>query len=560
MSSRYNFENDITFAEKQFAEATKRGVKRGKKLYRTKLMRKFGEDILTGIGQDIFTGINKRINDSADILHAQALPQKANYEVWNSRGAEIRKYEEDRIKNKMTEEEYLKQLYASQMKAQLESKYGPDINYNILNPFIDSEAGKLAAEGVDEYKAALAAALELPVFSQEVDANGNTAFDNFYRKHGSAPRTLGGRIVKKVTDVFKRENDETIEFKNQKAKDFLYGTAFYEKYGDFGAKIEAYDLATGRGNVLERIVRQAQLKGLWKNKLDLANAKVDQDITIQDGKIITEDFMIIPQLNATTGSLEVPPENRIKISREEVVDENSLVNVTHLNNLTDDLRGKFILNGEEINPQKQVLEALGTFPPTADKYKDALLLIAENPIWVKPDFAEADKRENAFQKYKSRMLQFATNDEGQLIAVESPPRSGIFIVRKDRMEDAEKLKLTDKHLVAKFEQFAGDVMAAHNQSSSSTSLDDLNQEEITKYLGDDKTKIDYFSSMVNDNDMVREVITKKIEDALTKNSNIERIDLGEIDFNDFDDASPFENPLRLFFDVKNQQYYIKIKA
>ena len=116
MSSRYNFENDITFAEKQFAEATKRGVKRGKKLYRTKLMRKFGEDILTGIGQDIFTGINKRINDSADILHAQALPQKANYEVWNSRGAEIRKYEEDRIKNKMTEEEYLKQLYASQMK------------------------------------------------------------------------------------------------------------------------------------------------------------------------------------------------------------------------------------------------------------------------------------------------------------------------------------------------------------------------------------------------------------------------------------------------------------
>ena len=66
--------------------------------------------------------------------------------------------------------------------------------------------------------------------------------------------------------------------------------------------------------------------------------------------------------------------------------------------------------------------------------------------------------------------------------------------------------------------------------------------------------------MVNDNDMIRDVITKKIEDALAKDSNIERIDLGEIDFNDFDDASPFENPLRLFFDVKNQQYYIKIKA
>ena len=125
---RYNFESDITFAERQFSEARERGKKTGKEIYKENLKRKIGEQALGAIGKSVMTGINTNINNAAMRLHDQQIPQKAQYNNWNSRGEEIRGYEEQRIANKMTEEEYLKQLYSSQIRTQLEGKYGKDIN------------------------------------------------------------------------------------------------------------------------------------------------------------------------------------------------------------------------------------------------------------------------------------------------------------------------------------------------------------------------------------------------------------------------------------------------
>lgn len=558
---RYNFESDITFAERQFAEARERGKKTGKEIYKEKLKRKLGEQAIGAIGTSVMTGINTSINNAAMRLHDQQIPQKAQYNNWNSRGEEIRGYEEQRIANKMTEEEYLKQLYAGQIRTQLEGKYGKDINYNLLNGYIDSSAETLAAKGVNEYKTALKASLELPTFNSQVDANGETSFDKFYSRYGTAPKTLGGVISKGVSDMFKRETDETIEFKNKKAKDNLYGTQFYSKYGEFGSAIEAYDIATGRGNVLQNIVDQAKKEGKWKNTLDLKDAKIDRDITVKNGKLVTEDFLIVPEVDLETGNLLVRPQNRINVSTEIITDKDSIVPLSNVENLTKDLRASFRNSeGELINPQVEISKILfkDSDVPTRAKYGEALQLLLENPLWTKPDFQDAKNKEEAFERYRNRIIQFAADDNGRPLSIESPPRSGNFLIKPGRTfaSIAKEQGLDNESLMKDFELYGNEVNAAHGNNTNTSTLDDLNQQPINNFVKD-KSKIDYINTMSSADTMFGKHVSQIVEDSIATDPSKTRINLGLIDFNDFDDtnSSPFDIDLQLYYDVKTKQYY-----
>lgn len=558
--SRYNFESDITFAEQQFDEARERGKKTGKAIYREKLKRKLGEQALGAIGNSVMTGINTSINNAAMRLHDQQIPQKAQYSNWNSRGVQIRGYEAQRIANKMTEEEYLKQLYAGQIRTQLESKYGKDINYNLLNGYIDSQAGTLAASGVDEYKTALKASLELPTFNSQVDTNGETDFDKFYKRYGSAPTTLGGLINKRVSNMFKRETDETIEFKNKKAKDNLYGTQFYSKYGEFGSAIEAYDIATGRGNVLQNIVDQAKKDGKWKNTLDLKNAKIDRDITVKNGNLITEDFLIVPEVDPETGNLLVRPQNRLNVSTEIVTDKDSIVPIGNIENLTKDLRANFRnSNGELINPQVEISKILfkDGDVPTRVNYAEAFKLIAENPLWTKPDFQDAKNKEEAFERYRNRIIQFAEDNNGRPLSVESPRNSGNYVIKGGVYQKiALEQGLDNKSLMKDFEIYGNEVNAAYGNNTNTSMLDDFKQQPINNFAKDQSEK-NYLTNILSPDTLLGEHVSKIIEDSIAADPRKTRINLGAINFNDFDDtnSSPFDIDVQLYYDINTKQYY-----
>lgn len=557
---RYNFESDITFAERQFSEARERGKKTGKEIYKENLKRKIGEQALGAIGKSVMTGINTNINNAAMRLHDQQIPQKAQYNNWNSRGEEIRGYEEQRIANKMTEEEYLKQLYAGQIRTQLEDKYGKKINYNLLNGYIDSQAGTLAAKGVNEYKTALKASLELPTFNSQVDTNGETSFDKFYSRYGTAPKTLGGVISKGVSDMFKRETDETIEFKNKKAKDNLYGTQFYSKYGDFGSAIESYDIATGRGGVLQAIVDQAKKDGKWKNTLDLKDAKIDRDITVKNGKLVTEDFLIVPETDLETGNLLVRPQNRLKVSTEIVTDKDSIVPIGNIENLTKDLRASFRnFNGDLINPQVEINKILfkDGDVPTRVNYAEAFKLIAENPLWTKPDFQDAKNKEEAFERYRNRIIQFAVDDNGRPLSVQSPPTSGNYVIKGGNFQKiALEQGLDNESLMKDFELYGNEVNTAHGNNSGASRLNDLNQQPINNFLKD-KKKIDYINTMSSADTMFGEHVSQMVENSIATDPSKTRINLGLINFNDFDEtnSSPFDIDVQLYYDLNTKQYY-----
>ena len=557
---RYNFESDITFAERQFSEARERGKKTGKEIYKENLKRKIGEQALGAIGNSVMTGINTNINNAAMRLHDQQIPQKSQYNNWNSRGEQIRGYETQRIANKMTEEEYLKQLYSGQIRTQLEKKYGPDINYNLLNGYVDSQAETLAASGVDEYKTALKASLELPTFSSQVDANGETDFDKFYKRYGSAPTNLNGVISKRVSSMFKRETDETIEFKNKKAKDNLYGTQFYSKYGDFGSAIESYDIATGRGGVLQAIVDQAKKDGKWKNTLDLKDAKIDRDITVKNGKLVTEDFLIVPEIDTETGDLLVRPQNRLKVSTEIVTDKDSIVPIGNIENLTKDLRASFRnSNGDLINPQVEINKILfkdGDVPARVN-YAEAFKLIAENPLWTKPDFQDAKNKEEAFERYRNRIIQFAADDNGRPLSVQSPPTSGNYVIKGGNFQKiALEQGLDNESLMKDFELYGNEVNTAHGNNSGASRLNDLNQQPINNFLKD-KKKIDYINTMSSADTMFGEHVSQMVENSIAADPSKTRINLGLINFNDFDEtnSSPFDIDVQLYYDLNTKQYY-----
>jgi len=557
---RYNFESDITFAERQFTEARERGKKTGKEIYKEKLKRKIGEQALGAIGNSVMTGINTNINNAAMRLHDQQIPQKSQYNNWNSRGEQIRGYETQRIANKMTEEEYLKQLYAGQIRTQLEGKYGKDINYNLLNGYVDSQAETLAASGVDEYKTALKASLELPTFSSQVDANGETDFDKFYKRYGSAPTNLNGVISKRVSSMFKRETDETIEFKNKKAKDNLYGTQFYSKYGDFGSAIESYDIATGRGGVLQAIVDQAKKDGKWKNTLDLKDAKIDRDITVKNGKLVTEDFLIVPETDLETGNLLVRPQNRLKVSTEIVTDKDSIVPIGNIENLTKDLRASFRnSNGDLINPQVEINKILfkDGDVPTRVNYAEAFKLIAENPLWTKPDFQDAKNKEEAFERYRNRIIQFAADDSGRPLSMESPPTSGNYVIKGGVYQKiALEQGLDNASLMRDFEKYGNEVNAAYGNNTGASRLNDLNQQPINNFLKD-KKKIDYINTMSSADTMFGEHVSQMVENSIATDPSKTRINLGLINFNDFDEtnSSPFDIDVQLYYDLNTKQYY-----
>ena len=557
---RYNFESDITFAERQFSEARERGKKTGKEIYKENLKRKIGEQALGAIGKSVMTGINTNINNAAMRLHDQQIPQKSQYNNWNSRGEQIRGYETQRIANKMTEEEYLKQLYSGQIRTQLEKKYGPDINYNLLNGYVDSQAETLAASGVDEYKTALKASLELPTFSSQVDANGETDFDKFYKRYGSAPTNLNGVISKRVSSMFKRETDETIEFKNKKAKDNLYGTQFYSKYGDFGSAIESYDIATGRGGVLQAIVDQAKKDGKWKNTLDLKDAKIDRDITVKNGKLVTEDFLIVPEIDTETGNLLVRPQNRLNVSTEIITDKNSIVPLGNVENLTKDLRANFRnSNGELINPQVEISKILfkDGDVPTRTNYGEAFQLLAKNPLWTKPDFQDAKNKEEAFERYRNRIIQFAADDNGRPLSIESPPRSGNYVIRGGNFQKiALEQGLDNESLMKDFELYGNEVNTAHGNNSGASRLNDLKQQPINNFLKD-KKKIDYINTMSSADTMFGEHVSQMVENSIAADPSKTRINLGLINFNDFDEtnSSPFDIDVQLYYDLNTKQYY-----
>ena len=234
--ARYDYDSQIDFIQKQFDDAQKRGEKRGKRMAREALKTQaIGGFLNLGI-----RGINNVLNRKADELHMQQVPQLARYQ----------QYINDYSKTMNMLDPYLSR--------------GGAIQDNVRDYLYDSYVAE-AGEKFTEYepgsytdflfKKAQENSLTLTPIIQTLRQEGADVgslenFTNNYARYANhaTPRTIGGAIVKTVKDFFNRNNEETIKYNDEKAKNALYNTPLFNEITELGNAVRAYG-AQGNGVV-----------------------------------------------------------------------------------------------------------------------------------------------------------------------------------------------------------------------------------------------------------------------------------------------------------------------
>ena len=241
--ARYDYDSQIDFIQKQFDDAQKRGEKRGKRMVREALKTQaIGGFLNLGI-----RGINNVLNRKADELHMQQVPQLARYQ----------QYINDYSKTMNMLDPYLSR--------------GGAIQDNVRDYLYDSYVAE-AGEKFTEYepgsytdflfKKAQENSLTLTPIIQTLRQEGADVgslenFTNNYARYANhaTPRTIGGAIVKTVKDFFNRNNEETIKYNDEKAKDALYNTPLFNEITELGNAVRAYG---AQGNGVSAVIRDLQ--------------------------------------------------------------------------------------------------------------------------------------------------------------------------------------------------------------------------------------------------------------------------------------------------------------
>ena len=107
-----------------------------------------------------------------------------------------------------------------------------------------------------------------------------------------------------------------------------------------------------------------------------------------------------------------------------------------------------------------------------------------------------------------------------------------------------------------FELYGNEVNAAYGDNTNTSTLDDLNQQPINNFVKD-KNKIDYINTMLSADTMLGEHVSQMVENSIAADPSKTRINLGLINFNDFDEtnSSPFDIDVQLYYDLNTKQYY-----
>jgi len=107
-----------------------------------------------------------------------------------------------------------------------------------------------------------------------------------------------------------------------------------------------------------------------------------------------------------------------------------------------------------------------------------------------------------------------------------------------------------------FELYGNEVNAAYGDNTNTFTLDNLKQQPINDFVKD-KSKRDYINNILSPDTLLGEHVSKLIEDSIAADPSKKRINLGLINFNDFDEtnSSPFDIDVQLYYDINTKQYY-----
>ena len=270
--ARYD-DGGIQFAEDTFAKSRAYKEKQAKK------QEKFSRNLFAL--DTLVKGANFLINQRAEEADARMLPQKANYQAYNTKALDWRTREDERVKSGKSVERFLEDMYFDEMKTELSGNDAyKNLSANSYMSYLKDEAKKMAKANADEYNAIIAAATNIPDFED---------FTAFYEDQADVPRNLFSWITKGTKKILKRETEETIKYKNKKSEDALYGTKMYDKYKNLEAGLRAYEIAYGEGkkatDILDDLAEKNLLRGDYagpENDIDTFKIRIEDGIIYKD--------------------------------------------------------------------------------------------------------------------------------------------------------------------------------------------------------------------------------------------------------------------------------------
>lgn len=289
--SRYDYESQVKGFETIFSEAQERGEKRGKRMAREALK----TQLVGGLIGKGLEGITSLINERADALHFSQAPQRARYEQMLNDRQRIQTTLKPYIEQGGNKEDYLTNYYYDLYKTEAAAAK-PNANVASYDSWLRSEANKKAKSMIPVFDKMQQESIDVPSFEE---------FQEQYSKYANqvTPRTIGGAATKFVKNLFAKETDETLAYKNEKAKDILYGTSLFKESKELRDAIQEWN-AEGNGvvdviNALNEKAKNGEL--VFK---DLVDPKVIEWEEDSFGSTITKKGVLYISQDATGARVE----------------------------------------------------------------------------------------------------------------------------------------------------------------------------------------------------------------------------------------------------------------
>ena len=535
--ARYD-DGGIQFAEDTFAAS---------RAYKEKVAKdqeKFTRNIFAL--DKVVQGASFLINQRAEEADNKMLPQKAKYQALNTSAENWRTQEQERIQSGKTVVDYLSDMYYKDLETQAKEDYGY-LNKSQYAKALREQANILATANVDEYQALIKAANNIPTFED---------FTEYYEDQADIPRNLFSWVTKGAKKVFKKETEETLKIKNSKANDALYGTKMFDKYKNLSSSIHAYELATGEGKELTKIIDDLHLKtggAMAEFSKDLPGTPVYD----YDKGTITKTSQIWIATAKPNGAPEYLPENihDVKTSVQQMSDdEQGFLSEEAIEKLLSEVKTEY--KGKITD----ILYPDDDGKVTSKEVSMARKYLGEHTYMYEVDGSNMKSIEDGFEKYQSSRIMFMKIDSsgimnyqkgydessGRRIAID-PDMDGIYSFDPDLRERAEKAGLTSDSLRSEFtNKVLGQTAQPNvdpfiNATDIATLLDDKNQNLFNDFVNLDP-----------DGDFY-EVFKSKLETDDSDFVNLGTYDLSQV-FSDF--GFPKQTKT-IFFDRNNNRIIFK---
>ena len=500
--ARYD-DGGIKFAEDTFAAS------RAYKEKQAKDQEKFTKNLFAI--DKVVQGASFLINQRAEEADNKMLPQKAKYQALNTSATNWRTQEQQRIQSGKSVVDYLSDMYYKDFETQAKEDYSY-LNKNQYAKALREQANILATANADEYQSLIKAANNIPTFED---------FTEYYEDQADIPRNLFSWVTRGAKKVFKKETEETLKIKNKKANDALYGTKMFDKYKNLSSSIHAYELATGEGKELTKIIDDLHLK--TGGAIAGFSKEVEgSPIFDYEKGTITKEKSIWVATAKPNGTPEYLPENKHLVS-------------TSVKLMTDDEQGflsqeatEKLLSEVKIEYRGDITKILypdGDGKVTSAEVGMARKYLGEHTYMYEVDGSNMKSIEDAFEKYQSSRIMFMRIDangimnyqegfdegSGRRIAID-PQMDGIYSFDPDLRERAEAAGLTSDSLRSEFtNKVLGQTAQPNvdpfiNSTDISTLLDDKNKNLFTSFVNLD-TNGDFYETFkskleVDDSDFV----------------------------------------------------------